>query len=204
MAGQLECDVQPLLHEKNGRPPFADALERLDQRLDDDGRKPLGRLVDDHEARARGQRARDGQHLLLAARQVSAPSVEDFGEGGKVLEDLVPLAVAAAGPPAPQSAEPQVLRDGQVGDDPAVLRNVGDAHAGHRIAGKSDDALAEQGDGAGPDLDDAHDALQGGRLAGSVAAEQRHHRALLHPQIDAVQDVRLAVVAVDAVDDEHH
>ena len=40
--------------------------------------------------------------------------------------------------------------------------------------------------------------LQRRRLAGAVAAEQRHHLALAHVEVDAVQDVRLAVPGVAA------
>src|SRR2546430_12200775 len=40
---------------------------------------------------------------------------------------------------------------------------------------------------------DAHDRLQGGRLARAVAAQQRHHLARPHVEGDAVQDVRHAV-----------
>ena len=42
--------------------------QQPDQLLHQDRRQPLGRLVEQQEARAHPQHPRDGQHLLLAAR----------------------------------------------------------------------------------------------------------------------------------------
>ena len=48
-------------------------------------------------------------------------------------------------------------------------------------------------------LDDAHDDSQGRRLAGAVAAEERHQLAAADLEVDAVQDVRFAVPGLQAV-----
>jgi len=49
-----------------------DKPERLSSRkaVDDDRRQPLGRLVEQQEARVEDQRAADGEHLLLPAGQL--------------------------------------------------------------------------------------------------------------------------------------
>ena len=44
--------------------------------------------------------------------------------------------------------------------------------------------------------DQAQDGAQRGGAPGAVAAEQRHHLAAVHREVDAVQDVRLAVPGV--------
>ena len=46
----------------------------------------------------------------------------------------------------------------------------------------------------------AHDRLHRRGLAGAVAAEQGHHLALAHVEVDAVQNVALAVPGVQAAD----
>ena len=49
-----------------------------------------------------------------------------------------------------------------------------------------------------------HDGLAGGRAADAVAAEQADDLALIDPEVDALQDVALAVEGVEIADLEHH
>jgi len=53
-------------------------------------------------------------------------------------------------------------------------------------------------------LDKAHDRLAGGRPADSVAAEQADDFAFTDRQVDALQDVALAIKGVQVADFEHH
>ena len=50
----------------------------------------------------------------------------------------------------------------------------------------------------------SHDGLAGGRAADAVAAEQADDLALIDPEVDALQDVALAVEGVEIADLEHH
>ena len=54
-------------------PRFFKATSTSPMRCDDDGRKTLGRLVEQEHLGAGAQDARDGKHLLLAARQLACP-----------------------------------------------------------------------------------------------------------------------------------
>ena len=56
--------------------------------LDDRGLNALGRLIEQQQLRARHQRARDRQLLLLAARQIATAPSQHRGEHGKQLEDF--------------------------------------------------------------------------------------------------------------------
>jgi hypothetical protein len=47
-------------------------LDRAQQLLDDDRREPLERLVEEEQLRVEDERARDREHLLLAARELVA------------------------------------------------------------------------------------------------------------------------------------
>src|SRR5262249_60121573 len=60
-------EAKILLHQKDGETLLLERADGLADLLDDDGSKPLGRLIEQKEARARAQNAADGEHLLLAA-----------------------------------------------------------------------------------------------------------------------------------------
>ena len=65
-------------------------------------------------------------------------------------------------------------------------------------------APAVQPDRAAADLDQAAGALQQGRLAGAVRAEQRDDLALVHLEVDAEEDLHRAVGDLDLLAREHH
>ena len=94
----------------------------------------------------------------------------------------------------------QVLLDVQAREDAALLRAVGEAQPGDLVGRLADRLAALEGDRAGALLDDAHDRLQRRRLAGAVAAQQRHQLAAADLEAHAVQDVRFAVPGLQAVD----
>ena len=71
--GERHGEIEALLHEEDGHAPLllqpADGLADF---FDDGGLDAFGRLVEDQEARAEGERAANRQLLLLAARQIAA------------------------------------------------------------------------------------------------------------------------------------
>ena len=104
---------------------FAEIDQNLLDLLDDDRRQTLGRLVHDEELRVEQERARNGEHLLLAAGKLVAAIVAPFGEPRKGFVDARdrPLPAVAAG-------EPQMFVDGDRGPQPPALRHVAEPHAG--------------------------------------------------------------------------
>src|SRR5271168_96379 len=74
---------------------------------------------------------------------------------------------------------------------------------GDAIDRKADELLSVEDDRTHALADDAHDRLERGRLAGSVSSEQRHDFALLHVEINPVQNVRFVVPGLQALDAEH-
>src|SRR5690606_41958147 len=85
-------------------------------------------------------------------------------------EGLGPVAPVGA----PQPAQPQVLLHGQVDDDPAAFRDVGETAADHALGGGAGDVFAVDEDPAagGGGLEPGGGAQQGG-LPGSVGAQDR-------------------------------
>ncbi len=63
--------------------------------------------------------------------------------------------------------------------------------------------VAVDHDRAGAPADHVHDRLEGGAAPGAVAAEQGHQLATLHVEVDAVEDMRLAVEGVQVADPQH-
>ena len=97
-----------LLHEQDRH---ALALETDQQRLqlvDQAGRQALRRLVEHEQLGIAGERAGDGQHLLLATGQAAAPLPPALAQDGEVLEDPLerPARPAAAGRAASRRFSP--------------------------------------------------------------------------------------------------
>src|SRR5262245_62241458 len=79
--GELERVIGVLLDEEDGNALLlVEIANDREDLLDDEGRETERRLVEEQEARAAHQRAGDGQHLLLAARQGAAALIEPFLE----------------------------------------------------------------------------------------------------------------------------
>ena len=82
----LERELDVLLDEQH----TAARVERVpmnnrEQRLDDDGGEPERELVEEQQSGAAGEPARDGEHLLLAAREEPDPAHAQIPKLGEVL-----------------------------------------------------------------------------------------------------------------------
>src|SRR6266481_1025984 len=174
-------------------------LEPPDRRadlLDDHGRQSLGRLVQQQEPGARAEDAPDGQHLLLAARELGALAPQALLQVWEETENGVDR--QAAGPDL--GGQQQVFLDVQARKDAPLLRAEGQAEARDPIGPERRQLLPAEADRPLAAGDHAHDRLERRGLARAVAPEERHHLALPHLEVDAVEDVRLAVPGVEVAD----
>src|SRR5207253_7874027 len=89
----------------------------------DNRRQAFGRLVHDEQMRVGQERAGDRQHLLFAARELSAAVVLAFGKTGKCLVDAIDGPGAAPHP----GGEAQMLGDAERAPQPSAWRNIADA-----------------------------------------------------------------------------
>src|SRR6266404_5529706 len=87
--GHRGGEPEILFDQKDRKTFLLEPRDGVADLLDDDRRKPLGRLVQHQKPRAGTQDSRDRKHLLLAARQFGALAVEPFLEIGKQFEDLI-------------------------------------------------------------------------------------------------------------------
>ena len=127
VAGDRRRHPDILLDHEHGDVAFlAEPHQHLLDLRDDDGREPFGRLVHDQEARIGDQRARDRQHLLLAAGELAAAIVLALGQARECVVDALDRPRAA--PHARGHA--QMLVDGERAPQPPALRHVADAEPG--------------------------------------------------------------------------
>ena len=146
--------------------PLSEVLEEACQLLHDDRRQALERLVEQQQRRVGHQRARDGEHLLLAAGELVA-HVGFAPPGGEQLVD--PLQVPAAG----ARGDGEVLLHAERGEDLALLRHPADAELRAPVRGRPLMSCPLKQDRAVVQPGIAHDGEQQRGLADAVAAEHR-------------------------------
>src|SRR5436190_14310678 len=89
-------EAEILLDQEDGETLRLQPRDGLADLLDDDGREPLGRLVQHQEPRAGAQDSRDREHLLLAARKFCTLAMQPFPEVRKEIKNLVERQAACA------------------------------------------------------------------------------------------------------------
>ena len=122
--GERRRHAEVLLDQQDREPFLLELLERLDQVLDDRRREPLGRLVHDQERRVREQRARDREHLLLAAGELRAAVSLALAEAR---EELVRALDRPALRAAARAEHAEMLVDRERREEAPSLRHVADA-----------------------------------------------------------------------------
>ena len=146
-------------------------------------REPERRLVEQQHVGPRDERARDRELLLLAARERARRAGARNSRDDR--EELVdPRRAASPAPSARRAgeAEPQVLLDRQLGEDPPALGTS--AMPARAIASGARRAASGRRAGSSPAdaRHDAHDRVQRRRLAGAVRADQADDLALARPR----------------------
>ena len=165
--------------------------------LDDDRREAFGRLVEQQEPRAGAQDAADRQHLLLAAGQLGALAARAAPSGSGTVRRCARVSSPPGRTCGGSSRFSSTVRLAKMPRSSGQNAMPG---ARDRSLVQRDQLVALVADRAGALADDAHDRLQRRGLAGAVAAEQRDHLAGSHLEVDAVQDVRLAVPGLQILD----
>ena len=166
----------------------------------------FGRLVEQDDLRLQHHGARDGEHLLLAARQRAAGLIAPLRQDRKVGEHLVEQRPALVlGDAVAVETGAQVFHHREQPEDAAVLRHIADAEAGELVRRQAGDGVAVEQHGAVARPNEAHDGFQRRAFADAVAAEEADHLAGTDMKRNAVQDVAFAVIGVHVLDqDQRH
>src|SRR4051812_5567883 len=197
---QAQRRLDVLLDEQDRHAAVVDAADLAPDLRHEERHDALGGLVEDDELRPHHQAARDGEHLLLAARERAARLADTLLQAREMGEHVaLDLAVGLAG-----EADAQVLVHAEIREDAAALRHVADAQARHLVGLDAREVHALELHLPGAALGEAHDGAQGRGLADAVASEERDRLAAADLERHAAQDVQLAVVHVHVRELKHH
>ena len=177
--GERDRALRALLDEQDGHAPVADRGERGEDRVDHLRREPERRLVEQEHLGRSDERAADRELLLLAAGERAGRPAARLREHR---EELVDLREAVARLPSPRSVAASPSRrfssTVKLAEDPPSLRDERDAGAGDRLRTPAPERGAREAHVAARRRHDAHDRVQGRRLARAVRADQADELAL--------------------------
>src|SRR5262245_12796450 len=193
--------AEVLFHQQNGKALLPQQTNRVADLLHDDRRQAFGGLVEEEELSPGAQDAGDGQHLLLAARQLGALAGRTVLKVGK---ELVDLGDGKAAVFFDFWRQQEILPNAQAGEDAPLLRAVGDAVSGNAVGFEANQFLALEFDRALAVGQHPHDGAHGRRLPGPVAAEQGDDFASVYLEGYAMQHVAFAVPGVKVTDAKLH
>ena len=180
-----------LLYQDHAGALLLDPRQRGVDAADDDGGEPKADLVAQEHARVGHERAPDGRHLLLAARQRLRRRLAPLDEHRKQVVDALERPIAGLAPAV--GADPQVLLDAERREQAPPLRHQGDAEPHDLGRRQAADRPAVEHDAAGLCRQEAGDGLEEGRLAGAVGADDGERLARVELEVDAVEGLEVAV-----------
>src|SRR5574341_223972 len=191
--GERVTDV--LLDEQHREAlPANDALDRLQDALDEERREPERRLVEQEQAGPHHEGHPETDHALLAPGERAGELLPSLGEDRQEGQDRLPP--LRHEPPVldGEGAELEVLGHREVGEDEVLLRGDGGAPAHARRARGLADRRAIEDHPSPPDRQEARDRLERRRLAGAVVADEDDDLARVDRQ-RGLEDDRLASVS---------
>ena len=151
--GDLEGGDGVLLDEQHGDAvDLVDLADDVEDLVDQEGREAETGLVEHQQLRLGHQRAGDGEHLLLAARQVAGLGLGALGEAREGLEHAVDQRRHVAAVAVHGGGGDEVFLRRQVTEDPPALEHMGDAEADAVRRVQGENIAARKGDLAARDL----------------------------------------------------
>jgi hypothetical protein len=207
VGGEVEGERGILLDQQDAHLLLlVDAAQDAEDLDHDQRRQAERRLVEQHQARLQHQRARDRQHLLLAARQRAGLLLDALLEPREIAEDAVALGGDHALVPVGVGRDAQILVDRQRGEGAAALGHVSDPEPHDLLGRHADQVLAGEADAAFA----AHhvaDRPERRRLARAVGAQQGGDAAFGDVEAHVVERLGLAVKGLQSLHFEqrqHH
>src|SRR5439155_15516942 len=158
-------------------------------------RQSFGRLVHDQQMRVGQECARDREHLLFAAGELTAAMVLAFAKSGERLVNPLDRPWTSPHP----GGEFEMLVDAERAPQPPALRDVTDAEARDPGRAQPGGFLAADANRPAACRHQAHDGLAQGGLAHAVAADYREHAAWQR-DVDGLQRMGMAVIDIEALD----
>ena len=194
--------VGVLLHEQHRGAALVDGPDDGEDLLDEHGRQPQRRLVEQHQDWLGHEAPADGQHLLLAAAQRPGQLRPPLGQDRKARVHALERRLDGALVRARVGAHLEVLQHAQLREELAALGDVRDPAPGDRLARQPVDPLSAEAHGPLGRRDQPGDALQRGGLPRPVGPQQRDNRALGHLERHAPERLDGAVERLDTVENQ--
>ena len=189
--------LKSLAHSRPGDRHLVAQLDVAQRRHQADGdlrRKPQRGLVDQVQLGVAHQRAADGDHAALAAREGSGALPHELRERREDVDDVVPSLAAGAPGRAGVGAGVEVVAHREAREDRIALGCEGDSAPhdpggapAHAVGAAAADLLALEGDGPVLPAGQADDRGQHRRLAVAVEAHEPDPLAGLDGEVEVVQ-----------------
>jgi hypothetical protein len=189
--GHLERLHDVLLDQDDAGAIGLDLRQRRVDVADDDGGEAQADLVAQQHARVGHERASDGRHLLLAARQGLGRRLAPLGEHGKQVIDAIERPVCVVAPAV--GADLEVLLYAERRKQPPPLRHQRDARAHYLCRGQPANGPAAEDDAFGRRRQQADKGFQERRLAGAVGADDGERLTVLELEVDAVKRLEVPI-----------
>src|SRR3972149_10349621 len=186
--GELERVIGALLDEENSQALGVEGPDRSEDLLHDQRRQAERRLVQQEQSGASHQRAGDGQHLLLAARQRAATLMLPRLEQREERIDALQIPVESGWIIGNDGAHLEMLDNCHAREDAAPLWRLHNAEPRDFMGRERSDVAALEEDAALVHARASEDRHHQRRLAGAVAADQGDDLALMNIEIDPMQD----------------
>src|SRR5436190_16261321 len=138
--GERDGALRALLDQEHGKAALTNPCERVEDDVHDAGREAERGLVEEEHVGLGDECACNCELLLLAAGERAGAPATELVHDRKQLVDALDAVAAAAAPPG--QAEPEVLLDRELSEDPASLRHEPDARAGNVLAAAADERPA--------------------------------------------------------------
>src|SRR5881409_387213 len=201
--GYVQGHVRVLLHQEHGDAALAvDPGDDLEDLLHEPARQAQRRLVEQHHARPRHQRAADRQHLLLAPRELAGALTRAILQDREVAVDQVEVLGDTTGVPARVGAHHEIFADGEQREHLTALGDVTDAEPRHLVGIAALDLAPRERHRALLRVHGARHRLQDGGLPRAVGAQDGDDGPLGHGEADAADGHDRAVVGLEVADGE--
>ena len=195
-----------LVRDDEHRHPGSRKVAHDDEHLADELRVERRRdLVEEHHVRVHHQRPRDGDPLLLAARELVRMLVRLLLETDRGQKFVSPsLGVPSRHLPDPPRGERQIVDRRQLRKEIELLEDDPDALAyGGDVRALRSYLLAVEEDAAGLDGLEQVDAAKERALPAAARADDHEHLAERHGQVDPVEDEVVAEALAHAFEPHH-